>query len=277
MATLPVTAGEMLLLRTRQPALILQAIARIFQGSAPRALAALLVLMLALTLAWTVLASVGRTATLKLLFEHYRGSRGQEEAGTWRLSSLIGLNFFRAMTVLAGVAGTMGAMFLSAAASSRTDPSPGSALLIFYMLTMLMGLVWLALNWFLSLAAVFVVGQGQDTFGALAAAADLFWKRPLSVTAATTWFGLAHGLAFMVATSVVAVPLAFAGVLPAAVVLGGLLLVTLLYFAVADFLYVGRLAAYVFMMEVPEAPKPELPADDDILSDVPVRPLEAEN
>jgi len=96
----------------------------------------------------------------------------------------------------------------------------------------------------------------------------LFWTRPLSVTAATTWFGLAHGLAFMAATSVVAVPLAFAGVLPAAVVLGGLLLVTLLYFAVADFLYIGRLSAYVSMMEVPEAPKPELPADDDILSDV---------
>ena len=36
LATLPVTAGEMLLLRTRQPALIAQALARILQGSAPR-------------------------------------------------------------------------------------------------------------------------------------------------------------------------------------------------------------------------------------------------
>ena len=41
LATLPVTAGEMLLLRTRQPALIAQALARIFQGSGPRAAAAL--------------------------------------------------------------------------------------------------------------------------------------------------------------------------------------------------------------------------------------------
>ena len=266
MATLPVTAGEMLLLRTRQPALILQAIARIFQGSAPRAVAALIVLLLALTLAWTVLASIGRTATLKLLFEHYRGSRGNEEAGTWRLTSMIGLNFFRAIAVLAGVVGSMGALFLSAAASSSTDPSPGSALLIFYMLTMFVGLAWLALNWFLSLAAVFVVGLGQNTFGALGTAADLCWTRPLSVTAATTWFGLAHVLAFMVATSVAAVPLAFAGVLPAGMVLGGLLLVTLLYFAVADFLYVGRLAAYVSIMEVP---KPVMPEDDNILSDIP--------
>ena len=35
LATLPVTAGEMLLLRTRQPVLVLQALAGIFQGSAP--------------------------------------------------------------------------------------------------------------------------------------------------------------------------------------------------------------------------------------------------
>ena len=33
-------SGEMLLLRTRQPALMLQALARIFRGSAPRAAAA---------------------------------------------------------------------------------------------------------------------------------------------------------------------------------------------------------------------------------------------
>src|ERR1700730_17802665 len=72
LATLPVTAGEMLLLRSRQPALILQAIARIFHGSAPRAVASALVLMLVLTLAWVVLASLGRAASLKMLFEYFR-------------------------------------------------------------------------------------------------------------------------------------------------------------------------------------------------------------
>src|SRR5450432_1643211 len=67
LGTLPVTAGELLLLRARQPALIAQALARIFQGSAPRAAAGLVVLTLALTLAWIVLASLGRAATLKTL------------------------------------------------------------------------------------------------------------------------------------------------------------------------------------------------------------------
>src|SRR5882724_3909106 len=55
LATLPVTAGEMFLLRTRQPALMVQALSRIFQGSAPRAVAAAVVLALTLALAWIVL------------------------------------------------------------------------------------------------------------------------------------------------------------------------------------------------------------------------------
>ena len=64
--------------------------------------------------------------------------------------------------------------------------------------------------------------------------------------------------------------------------LGGVLLVTLIYFAVADFLYVGRLAAYVAILELPEplvsteiAPPnrgsldPAIDTSELILSDVP--------
>jgi hypothetical protein len=53
---------------------------------------------------------------------------------------------------------------------------------------------------------------------------------------------------FVVASSAIAFPLGFAEVLPGGMVFGGVLLVTLLYFAAADFLYVGRMASYVFML-----------------------------
>jgi hypothetical protein len=74
------------------------------------------------------------------------------------------------------------------------------------------------------------------------------------VLAASTWFGLAHLAAFGLASSAVVFPLVFAGVLPRGVVFGGVLMVALLYFAVADFLYMGRLAAYVAIVESPDAP-----------------------
>jgi hypothetical protein len=68
--------------------------------------------------------------------------------------------------------------------------------------------------------------------------------------------------------------------------LGGVLMVTMLYFAIVDFLHIGRLAAYVCMVEHPPVDIPPSPislpptssvlptglqarSDDDILSDIP--------
>ena len=86
----------------------------------------------------------------------------------------------------------------------------------------------------------------------MGAAADLCRARTGPVLAVSFWFALAHGTAFFIATSAVAVLLSFLAIVPGAVVFGGVLLVTLVYFAVADFLHVGRLAAYVYIAENPE-------------------------
>jgi hypothetical protein len=288
LATLPLTAAEMLLLRTRQPALIAQAVARIVQGSAPRAAASLAVVTLALTVAWIVLASLGRAVTLRTLLEYFRETRSVRLADdetppmstTRGLSSLLALNSLRAVTTLAAVVGVVGAMLVARAASSPDDPSPGKVLLIFWMLSMLIGLAWPLLNWYLSLAAIFVVRDGASAFGALVKATDRCLTRPGALAAAATWFGIAHAIVFVVASSAAAVPLGFAEVLPGSMVFGGVLLVTLLYLAVVDFLYIGRLASYVFLLEEPEpeaAPALMPQSEDDILSDIPglVPPFEA--
>src|SRR5207237_9099319 len=56
LATLPVTPAEVFWLRSRQAALILETIARILGGRAPRAFAALVVLTVTVANAWLVLA-----------------------------------------------------------------------------------------------------------------------------------------------------------------------------------------------------------------------------
>jgi hypothetical protein len=259
--TLPVTARDMFLLRTGQPPLVGKALARIFQGSSPRVVLAGLILIPALALAWMILGSIGRAATLKGLVQYFRDDATPRDSGT-PVRSLFGLNFFRVAATFAAALGCLGAILLGGAVSTPKSPAPGSAFLIFLMTAMLVWLAWSTVNWFLSLSSVFVVADGQDTFGALSSAVSLCRSRAGSVFAAGTWFGLAHLTAFFVATSVVAFPLAFLGVLPAAVVFGGVLLVTLLYFAVTDFLYVGRLAAYVAIVELPvpvEAPAAPMP------------------
>jgi hypothetical protein len=294
--TLPVSAGDMFFLRTRQPFLISQALLHILRGSGARLADAAIVLGLALALAWIGIAALGRAVTIKALLGYLSEELNNQElagAKAWRFQSLVGLNFFRVAAILAAAVGWVAAWILAGAVSPDSDPSPGSAMLVFLTMILLVGLAWSAVNWFLSFATVFAVAEGEDTFGAIASAADFCRTRTGPIVAVSSWFGLAHLVAFFLATSVVGFPLAFAPVLPAGVVLGGVLLVTLLYFALADYLYVGRLAGYLAIIANPQMPtmpeitppspdngslvgvSPETRVDPDelILSDLPPLPV----
>jgi hypothetical protein len=280
--TLPVSPSDLLLLQTAQPALISRAVQHIFRGSAWRVMETAAVLALTLGIAWVVVASLGRAATIRALLDHFHENNisksSQPDRKQWRLRSLLMLNSFRFATTLAAIVGSLAAVLLGRAASAPDAPAP--ALLIILTIALMIWLAWSTLNWFLSLAGIFVVADGEDTFGALGATVNLCRTRPGPVFAVGTWFGLAHIAAFAVASSVVAFPLGLASLLPGEVVLGGVLLITLLYFALADFLYVGRLGAYLAIIEMPPAPAiietapPTLPssaidASELILSDLP--------
>jgi hypothetical protein len=251
--TLPVSPEDMFLLRTRHPALMGRAMEHIFHGSALRLLEAGVLLGLAFAVAWVVAASLGRAGTLGALLAYFstRDSLRKPEE-RWRMRSLGGLNFFRAAATLAAAVGCWGAILLGGMVSSDKDPSPGSAVLIFLAVVMLVTSAWLSVNWFLSLASVLVVSDGHDTFGAIAATADLCRRNMGDIVAVSFWFGLARCVTFFIASSAVAFPLALANLVPSAVVWGGVALVSFVYFAVADFLYIGRLAAYLYIAEGPD-------------------------
>ena len=104
-----------------------------------------------------------------------------------------------------------------------------------------------------------MVHQGEDTFAALSSTVDLCRERFGPVVAVGTWFGLAHLVLFLIATSVVAFPFAFFPLVPLGVVLTAVLLLTLAYFAFVDTLYIGRLAGYVAILEAPPTPPPVEP------------------
>jgi hypothetical protein len=93
-------------------------------------------------------------------------------------------------------------------------------------------------------------------------------------------------VAFVVATTAVSMPLGLAALLPWRLVLLIVILLTLVYFAVADWIYTARLAGYAFIIEMPEVlwippPPPIRPQpmpmvsgtidkDELILSDLPI-------
>jgi hypothetical protein len=292
--TLPVSARELLLLRSRQPALISKAIVQIFHGSGHRLAIALLVLAVALSFAWIVLSSFGRATTLAAVVRYFQPGNGnppENPRSGFRLRSLAGLHSLRVAALLAASVGTIGAWVVAIAISPTEKPAPGLAFLVFVTVFTFIALAWSWLNWFLSLAAVFVVSEGQDTFGAIVAAVNVCGERLGALLSVATWFGLAHGVAFFVASFLIGFPLALVQVLPRIMVFGAALLVTLLYFLVADFLYVGRLAGYVWIAQgldrltqsssspVPSfqpatfvPPQTQVDPDELILSDLPVMP-----
>src|SRR5271163_2509776 len=258
--TLPVTRSDETLLSTRHPLLVGRAISHILRGSLNRAVFAALLAAIALSLLWIITASIGRAATVRSLLDYFRrdsastSSTETDTSGTRTFRSLTGLNFLRAAAMLAAILAFVGAAILAGFASPDSHPRPGLVLIFFLPLTGLICMAWPALNWLLSLACVFAVRDGEDTLGALSAAVAFFRERPGPVFAVSTWTGLAHLIAFSVATTLVSVPLAFIQIAPWRVVIIVVFLVTLGYFAVADWLYMARLAGYVYIAEMPDTP-----------------------
>ncbi len=302
--TLPVTNGELLFLRTRHPYFVAEAIAHILRGSLNRAAMAALLTALLLSVLWIFVGSVGRIATVRGLLDYFRGdvagsifdggvpNNGERDVAsnvsTASFASLLRLNFLRVVLALAAVLGFVGAAVVAGFVSPDANPQPGLAFSLFLPLAGLICYLWWALNWLLSLAGIFAVRDAEDAASAIASAVALTRERTGAVFAVSTWMGLAHLVVFVVATTVVSVPLGFAGIVPGRVIVAGMILVTLIYLAFADWLYMARLAGYVciaetplaLLMPLPPAPLPRtfprtpplqttIDRDEPILSDVP--------
>jgi hypothetical protein len=268
--SLPVSNRDLFLLRSGAPSFIGRALAHILRGTGFRFLLAAFVAGIGLALIWIVIASLGRAATLPSLLESIRArsrlvarenvvaelEQPVSTTPSHPVRSLAGLHFLRVLVFGFAVFAIAGAAMAASLLSPTADPHPGVAFLAFTLLAALVIFIVSALNWLLSLAALFVVRDGQDSFGAISSAMDLCRDRLGAVFAVGSWFGLAHLTFFMIASSVVGFPLSLLGIVPPGYALLGVLLVTLLYLAIADSLYIGRLAGYAAILEAPAIPPP---------------------
>ena len=294
--TLPVTGGELLFLKSGQPFLISQAIAHILRGTLYRGVTSLLLAGLLIAMLWMVAATLGRIATMRAIFDYVRGQIGQKataagitsdskpftEPERSPVSSLLRLNFLRLSVGSASVIAFWGASIVAGFASTNSGPQPGLVFLIFLPLGVIIGVAWFCLNWLFSLAAIFAVRDGEDALGAINATVSFCRDRPGALFAVSFWTGLAHLVAFVAATTAVSMPLSLITLVPWRLVAVAIILLTLAYFAVADWIYMARLAGYAAILEIPQAlwappipPRP-IPAlsstidkDELILSDLP--------
>jgi len=281
-ATLRANAVDRLLLATQQPVLILQAIHRIFEGSGYRFTGAGVLLAIALAIAWVILASLGRTITVRSIISELNG----ELNPTGRKRSLFALNFLQLAIALAGLIGAIGSALLASSAWASMHASAGGAIRLWLAALLLTAIAWSTVNWFLSTATIFAVEAGQGAFDALAAVVRLYTERPASITIPGLLFGLIHFGVFLFACGACLSLFGIAGVIGTGGILFLVCMIPLVYSAVASFLRIGKLAAYVslafgptnvVLVEHPD--RPIVPPEDSgavdagelILSDVPLQ------
>ena len=282
--SLSVNAVDRLLLGTRQPALILRALHRIFHGSALRFTTSGILLAIALTIAWIVLASLGRAATLKAIMEEL-GITPSPNTRRGTIFSFFALNFLRAATTLAAVVAGFGALVIASGVWASTHLSAADATRFWLALLLLVWISWATLNWLLSTSALFVAADGIGAFPAISATVGWYRDRRGSALAVGTWFGLIHGGAFLTACGAGFTVLGMAAALGPGPTLFLEFLILAVYCAVADALYIARLTAYLAIIRgapayarLPQAPLPTVSGSgrasvdqsELILSDVPL-------
>ena len=243
--TLHVNKLDRLLLGTQQPALVLRALQRIFHGSALRFTESGIVLAIAMTVAWIVIASLGRLVTLRSIAAEFEVHSADGWLG--RFSSLAMLNFIRAAVALAAVVAGVGSFLLPNGVWASTHSSVAGIFRAGLALFLLVCLAWAIINWLLSTAGLFVVLEGSDALIALRQTVRWYRQNLGSVIAVGIWFGLPHLGAFLVAFGAVFTVLGQVNLIGTGATLTLELMVIALYCAVADLLYTGRLAAYLWI------------------------------
>ena len=259
-AALPVSDGDVAALRSRDSLLISGALLHILQDVGPNLLRASLIIVPTVLLLWIAAATFGRMSTLELLLPGYPRGRAA-------FVGVLVANVLRAawaMAMLLTCLFTLGAASLIALRFSPNHEEP-NFLVYFLLIAIALPielLLWAAVNWFLSLTPLFSVRDGQGWLNAARLTLSAVRKRRGDLFSVSSRFGVWRLVALVAALALTAALGAVVSFLvgPRSVA-GTVIVLSLAYLAVADWLYVARLAAYIELVNSPAAevaPRTEL-------------------
>ena len=266
LAHVDVTQAERLIARGSDVFLIADAGARILVQVLPQLARDSLVLAPAIAILWIAAATLGRGITLRALLSR---DAGEQVAEGLHLGRLAVLNLLRAVFTLATLIAYLGGLLLVGATLSPQNPA--AAVLVGLLLASVIGLSWSLVNWVLALAPIWIVRDGRPALKSIADSVEFYHRTRASYVGIAWWFGLLRTAAMLAA--LVAAVLSTRATPAAAVAM--CVVITLVYFALADFLYLARLAAYIASDASSQLPaigsQPIIPAPQPLSS--PAKPL----
>jgi hypothetical protein len=221
--------------RTRDPQRMAQLLVTVLLILGMKAVVAALAIPVAIALLWSIFSALGRFVTIRRL-----------RAGltSLRFPSILALQFMRGFIGWFCFVLFFGAIFGEALIASR-GPKPD--LLLYYLMVMpsvvVISAFWLTVNWYLSLAAFF--GREEQSFrGALRQARQTVRQQRSDFAGTGFVFLLFRTVILLIAVAICGLASGMAGTAPQSYFVL-LMVVSLAYCAIADFLYMARMAAYL--------------------------------
>lgn len=231
-------------LQSGSPQLVADAILHIFQGSGPTLLRLFLVVAPASVLLWVVAATLGRTVTLRSLVPGHARFTGRS----------LSLHIWRAFIGVLSFLGIVLSFLAGALLMGRTDPpQPLIFIAIFFPLAILFTLVRSRVNWLLLLGNIYVA-RGMKAGAGFGQATRVFKRRSADFMGAGALAGTIRLVLIGAVTMLDFGLLAFVGQAPGWLLWTLLAGITLAYFAISDWLYMVKLAAYARIIEEDSRP-----------------------
>ena len=196
----------------------------------------------ALIILWTALATLGRAATVRALSD-------SEPRTNWTGTAI--LHLLRIVLLVASLLAYFGCGILINTLVGDPSRKFAATFLLTFLALALIALVWSVVNWFLSLATIFTSRDARGTIQSLSDVARFYRDHSGRLAGAGLWFAFARSI-LVIGSTIVSLWL-FTQARPRLAVLF-IVIISLAYFALADALNIWRLAAYISLTEPESAP-----------------------
>jgi len=222
--------------RSNNPTMMAQAVASVLTDSGFSVLKQTAWVLPAISLLWCLFGAAARAATLTRLSNSDVSFR-----------STLALHCTRALVMWLAGAGLVGALVMSARIATRgAEPD----LLLYYALAfwsaVLIGGLWATANWYLSLAGLCCLQTDTGFFRSTGQAIRLSRTHGGDLGGISLIFGVVRLAVLAIAFVLCVLPSSLMATAPRGYT-AWVIAVSLVYFAVADFLYISRMAAYLIV------------------------------
>jgi len=221
--------------RSRDPQRMAQLLVTVLLILGKKVVVAALAIPVAIALLWSIFSALGRFVTVR---------RFRVGLTSLSFSSILALQFIRGFVSWFCFILFFGATFGEALIASR-GPKPD--LLLYYLMVLpsvvVISAIWLSVNWYLSLA-VFFGREGQSFRGALRQARQTVRQQRSDFAGTGFIFLLFRFVILMIAVAICGLTSSMQASAPQSYFVL-LVVITLAYCAISDFLYMARMASYL--------------------------------